>query len=355
MVSSFQCYECGKGFEEEVFLFLHQYSTHDKTPFKCDKCGDCGVGQQRLYNHMKKHREEKLKIYKCHLCPFEEQNLSIFQKHAELHTVEPEKPDEKSKYCEPCGKAIFTENYFDHYMKAHVQETDQLFTCIQCDFKFTRKNLLVDHENTVHDDKGHRSILETLAILKEQVTDVQAKQTFRKINEQRTNLLEETELSAEKSHQECDICHKFMTKPSLQRHMKTIHGAWGKKWYCQDCGKCLQTKSRLKQHQFVHTLGAIPEEGFACTMCKYVTTSKEYLRDHKKRAHIKTEGSWVCIMGKCTKKPKSFINHLLLEKHQQDHTNIACPECGKMFGAKRNMVRHMSTNSCSMRKQQQIV
>ena len=348
MVSSFQCYECGKGFEEEVFLFLHQYSTHDKTPFKCDKCGDCGVGQQRLYNHMKKHREEKLKIYKCHLCPFEEQNLVTFQKHAELHTVEPEKP-EKSKYCEPCGKAIFTENYFDHYMKAHVQETDQLFTCIQCDFKFTRKNLLVDHENSVHDEKEHRSILETLAILKEQVTDVQAKETFGQITE-------ETEFNAAKSQQiQCEVCQKSMTKPSLQRHMKTIHSARGKKWYCQDCGKCLQTKSRLTQHQFAHTLNVSPDKGFWCTMCKYVTTSKEYLRDHKKRAHTKTEGSWVCKIGKCTEKPKSFINHLLLEKHQQDHTNVACPECGKMFGAKRNMMRHMTTNSCSRRKQQQIV
>ena len=186
MSSSFLCYECGKGFEQEVFLFLHQYSTHDKTPFKCDQCGECGVGQQRLFNHMKKHREEKLKIYKCHLCPFEEENMTTFQEHAELHTVEPEK---KAKHCDPCGKVFVTEeNYFDHYMQAHVKETDQ------CDFKLSRKNLLVEPRLPEHVENSdgtivetlmsevpnmsHRNILGTLTILKSKVPDVQAYLTF---------------------------------------------------------------------------------------------------------------------------------------------------------------------------------
>ena len=343
LVNTFQCYECGKGFEQEVFLFLHQYSTHDKTPFKCDECGESGVGQQKLYNHMKNHREEKLKIYKCHLCPFEEQNLITFKEHAELHTVEPEK---KAKHCDPCGKEFVSEeNYFDHYIKAHVQETDQ------CDFKFTRNNLLMESKVPEHVENGdgtiaetlisevpnisHRSILETLAILK---SDDQDK-----------------ELITEKSQQiQCEKCHNYMVKSSLLRHMKTFHGWKGKKWDCKDCGKFLQSESRLRQHQLKHMLNDSPNEGFFCPMCKYVTTCKEYLNDHKRRAHIETTGSWVCKMGKCTEKPKSYINHLLLIKHQQDHKNTACPECGKIFGAKRNMKRHIETNICRKRKQQQI-
>ena len=108
--------------------------------------------------------------------------MTTFQEHAELHTVEPEK---KAKHCDPCGKVFVTEeNYFDHYMKAHVKETDQ------CDYKLSRKNLLVepglsDHvensDGTIVEtlmsevpNMGHRSILETLAILKLKVPDVQA-------------------------------------------------------------------------------------------------------------------------------------------------------------------------------------
>ena len=341
MISKFLCNECGKGFEEEVLLFLHQYTTHDKTPFECEECGKNGVGQQKLYNHMKKHREEKLKIYKCHLCPFEDQNLAIFQRHAELHTVEPEKP-KKSKHCEPCGKTFATENFFDHYMKVHVQDTDQVFSCTECNIKFSRKDQLVNHENSVHDEKGHRSILKTLAILKENVIDDQAKDLF------------ETVFSTEKSLQiQCEVCNNSMAKGSLSRHMKTFHGAKGKKWECEDCGKFLQSKSRLMQHQYKHTLNALPVEGFSCKLCKYVTTAQEYLRQHTRRVHIETEGSWVCTLGKCSANPKSFINHLLLAKHQQDHKTVPCPECGKVFGAKRNMVKHMMfTKKCTGRRYQ---
>ena len=170
--------------------------------------------------------------------------------------------------------------------------------------------------------------------------------------------VQDKELATEKSEQiQCEVCHKDMTKSSLMRHMKTFHGARGKTWTCKDCGKILQSESRLRQHQLKHMLDASPEEGFSCSMCKYVTTCKEYLKDHHKRAHIETTGSWVCKMGKCTERPKTFINHLSLEKHQQDHANIACPECGKIFGARRNMMRHMkvNTNSCNKRKEQQII
>ena len=167
--------------------------------------------------------------------------------------------------------------------------------------------------------------------------------------------VQEKELATEKSEQiQCEVCRRYMTKSSLQRHMKTFHGANGKKWDCKDCGKFLQSESRLRQHQLKHMLNASTDQGFSCTMCKYATTCKEYLNDHNKRAHVET-GSWVCKMGKCTEKPKSFINHLSLEKHQQDHANIGCPECGKVFGARRNMMRHMKIKSCSERKQQQII
>ena len=93
----FSCNQCGKYFEEEVFLFLHQYKNHDKTPFRCEECGESGEGQQKLYYHMKSHREARLKIYRCHLCPFEEPKLDVFQKHAQLHDDETEKAQREAE------------------------------------------------------------------------------------------------------------------------------------------------------------------------------------------------------------------------------------------------------------------
>ena len=98
-------------------------------------------------------------------------------------------PEKKPKHCDPCGKVFVTEeNYFDHYMQAHVKETDQ------CDFKLSRKNLLVEPRLSEHVENSdgsivetllsevpnmsHRNILGTLTILKSKVPDVQAYLTF---------------------------------------------------------------------------------------------------------------------------------------------------------------------------------
>ena len=38
---------------------------------------------------------------------------------------------------------------------------------------------------------------------------------------------------------------------------------------------------------------------------------------------------------------RSFVNHQQMKKHMDIHANIECPQCKKIFGAKRNMKRHV--------------
>ena len=124
--------------------------------------------------------------------------------------------------------------------------------------------------------------------------------------------------------------------------MKTVHGGRGGKWECSDCGKRLQSKLRLKHHKRKHFVTDGQVEGsFSCTICKYNTSNKYYLTNHFRMNHREEEGVWVCHMGKCSGNPKSFINSRILLKHQGNHVNIPCLECGKVFGAKRGMIRHM--------------
>ena len=87
-------------------------------------------------------------------------------------------------------------------------------------------------------------------------------------------------------------------------------------------------------------------ETLSCTDsadCKYKTTSKAYLRDHKRRMHTASAipGQWMCFVGSCKEAPRSFLNHHQHQKHQQDHANVKCPECNKSFAADRNMKQHM--------------
>ena len=74
-------------------------------------------------------------------------------------------------------------------------------------------------------------------------------------------------------------------------------------------------------------------------ICK--TKCKDYLVDHRRLMHNQTgNGQYICISGKCSKKPISFPNQPRLDKHKTCHASEKCEECGKIFGAKRNLKRH---------------
>ena len=49
------------------------------------------------------------------------------------------------------------------------------------------------------------------------------------------------------------------------------------------------------------------------------------------------------IVEQCTMEgnAQSFVNHQQMKKHMDIHANIECPQCKKIFGAKRNMKRHV--------------
>ena len=64
--------------------------------------------------------------------------------------------------------------------------------------------------------------------------------------------------------------------------------------------------------------------------------------NHVRLMH-KTDKSrmFLCTLGKCANKPKSFPNHERLEKHKTTHVDVYCDDCDKRFSAKRNLRRHI--------------
>ena len=70
----FLCNECGKCYEEEVNLAVHQIRTHDKRSFTCEKCGETLIGRSTYNNHIRKHNSAVAKpkaLQKCDICPYE--------------------------------------------------------------------------------------------------------------------------------------------------------------------------------------------------------------------------------------------------------------------------------------------
>ena len=139
---------------------------------------------------------------------------------------------------------------------------------------------------------------------------------------------------------ECEICKKKLVATSIIRHKRTVHGEKGGKQYiCKTCNKSLQTQARLIHHEKCHS-GERPEKEFACEECKYTTMSKAYLKDHIRRMHVVRGVGWMCVEGACEKKPKTFVNNMLLLQHKKSHENLPCQECNKTFPSRRNLNRH---------------
>ena len=94
-MGTFLCIECGKSFEEEAFLYIHQNKTHDKTVRSCEKCGESFVGKVALQNHKRKHNNAVAKMkamMKCEICPYETSNLANMRRHTKsVHSKKPQK------------------------------------------------------------------------------------------------------------------------------------------------------------------------------------------------------------------------------------------------------------------------
>ena len=76
----------------------------------------------------------------------------------------------------------------------------------------------------------------------------------------------------------CNECGKdFVDDVKLGLHQYNVH--------CTQCGKILQTKDRLIQHEKSHRLNSEEQKTYSCYICKYKMNSKAYFNDHNKRMH----------------------------------------------------------------------
>ena len=159
-------------------------------------------------------------------------------------------------------------------------------------------------------------------------------------NDNQTNMSQNRVIPVTK----CDLCNKEIAVTSVRRHMKGVHKErMGKVIDCDDCGKIYQTRARLAQHQNVHRSTSDLPKNLSCDACQYKTSNKDYLKNHKTRMHDMQPGVWICNINSCEEEPKSFINRHLLKKHQEIHINVFCPVCQRLFGAVRNMKKHLKS------------
>uniref|UniRef100_A0A8D1FEP0 Zinc finger protein 613 n=3 Tax=Sus scrofa TaxID=9823 RepID=A0A8D1FEP0_PIG len=141
--------------------------------------------------------------------------------------------------------------------------------------------------------------------------------------------------TGEKPHG-CSVCGKaFSRKSRLSEHQKTHIG---EKWYaCTECDKAFPKKSRLLLHQKTHT----GEKPYVCDECGKGFIKKSRLINHQ-RVHTgeKPHGCSLC--------DKAFSRKSRLIEHQRTHTGekpYECTECDKAFRWKSQLNAHQKTHT----------
>ena len=149
----FLCNECGKCFEEELNLAVHQFRTHDKRSFTCEKCYETFIGQSNYNNHMRKHNSAVAKpkaLRKCDICPYETTDPANLSKHTKNVHKEKTKRSKSPKECHDCGKVFSRKDTLDRHVKIH-QKDNSPESCKDCDSNFATSDDLELHVKTVHE------------------------------------------------------------------------------------------------------------------------------------------------------------------------------------------------------------
>ncbi|XP_037821383.1 zinc finger protein 33A [Lucilia sericata] len=130
---------------------------------------------------------------------------------------------------------------------------------------------------------------------------------------------------------ECKLCqHLSPDQEEHKQHMQRAHEI--RDMDCHICGKQFKnsTPARLKFHMKWHTLN----KHVKCTLCGFVCSSKDALREHKRANHGKINCK-ICGKGVLARKMKSHLRqHELLTKY-------SCEYCSKVFTTEDERENHI--------------
>ena len=173
LVQEYDCLVCETSFASKNNMKQHYEEMHQPKSTTCKTCGIIFGSNQKLKSHVN-IVHEKIKPYKCNLCPgmynqISEREAHIRRIHGEQnviykckecdHSYKSRKPLTKhirevhkvTKMfpCESCDKIFRFQSHFTIHVSL-VHEGLKQFKCKQCDKSFKQKGKLLNHEKAVH-------------------------------------------------------------------------------------------------------------------------------------------------------------------------------------------------------------
>ena len=259
-----KCDQCGKTFCNKQKLQYHVKCIHDKIrDYKCDFCNHASTSKYNLGVHVRGVHSNK-ENFKCDECTFQHPHKKKLKQHVRKEHPKhagknhDDDEEERSQASLPPVENSSRESIEAVVIKP-VRETVKIsqetpmqekqscrlstknkvpqYSCDQCEYKFSKKQYLERHKNSVHD----------------KIKDFK-----------------------------CDKCSMaFALKGSLNMHIKVVHEKV-KNFKCQLCQYTASNRSKLLHH---HRIVHDKVKDFKCDRCDYATSKKCNLTYHIRAIH----------------------------------------------------------------------
>ena len=362
--------------EEITQTKLHKKNNSTKKLVK--QCKVCGKKFKKLRNlkvHKRIHRKEK--IFHCSKCDTTFRKIALLNKHEESHG---KKEDSIQFSCETCdqnfknfaGQEFHAKNYPDHSIKQnpeikssfniqteeysnmtddlHDQDLNNSVQVFETNSQIG--NMENDHLEKVNmveessvkrftegngkdcnvQDEESNIASDPLNITKDHQTEDQNNFTLEKSKEHPSLSIDEIQLRDE-SEDTIQISLEKQTE-------KIITDTEGKKYRCNFCKKCFQTRQITKRHEISKHTG---DKKFKCKFCEKLFVEKTNLKTHEIiHTSDKPFQCWTCL--------KTFNNMGNLKRHRPIHSSkkpFQCQKqtCNKCFKDLEQLKKHEKIHS----------
>ncbi|XP_050069897.1 zinc finger protein 484-like [Anopheles maculipalpis] len=148
---------------------------------------------------------------------------------------------------------------------------------------------------------------------------------------------------------ECTVCGKRI-KQYRAYQLHTYRHSANQRFTCPDCSKTFHQKSDLTRHQNIHQpnngsgsskSGAVKLQVIPCPRCDDIFATQAEFKEHSRKLHRTPKQLVECPDCGKSLSTGSLYSH---RKIHSESPKFSCPECGRTFVQKINLIQHHKTH-----------